>query len=78
MASIALRIPDDDLASLDAEAAHDGSSRTQFVLDAVRAEIVRRHRLRVDEEVGRLLAEQADENRALAREFEATMADGLE
>jgi hypothetical protein len=75
MATITMRIPDDDLASIDAEA---GGNRTQFMLDIVRAELVRRHRERLDEEVGRILAEQADENRAIAREFDATLADGIE
>jgi hypothetical protein len=71
---VSLRVPDDELAEIDAEA---GENRTQFMLDAVRATIVRLKRERLDAEVGRLLAESADENLAIANEFEQTLSDGI-
>lgn len=75
MATVTLRIPDDFLAEIDAEA---GDNRTQFILNAARAAIKRIKRERLDEEVGRLLAEGADESIAIDHEFAHTLLDGLE
>jgi metal-responsive CopG/Arc/MetJ family transcriptional regulator len=75
MATVTLRIPDDVLAEIDAEA---GNNRTQFILNAARAAIVRIKRERLDEEVGRILVEDAIENLEINQEFAHTLLDGLE
>jgi uncharacterized protein (DUF1778 family) len=72
--AITLRIPADELAAIDAEA---GENRTQFMLAAAREAVARLRRERLDAEVGRVLAEDADENLAILAEFAHTMADGL-
>jgi hypothetical protein len=75
MATVTLRIPDDVLAEIDAEA---GNNRTQFILNAARAAIVRIKRERLDEEVGRILVEDAIENLEINQEFAHTLLDGIE
>jgi metal-responsive CopG/Arc/MetJ family transcriptional regulator len=75
MAAVTLRIPDDVLAEIDAEA---GNNRTQFILNATRAAIVRIKRERLDEEVGRILVEDAIENLEINQEFAHMLLDGLE
>ena len=57
MATITLRVPDDVLAMIDAEA---GTNRTQFMLNATREAISRRQRERLDTEVSFLLLEDVD------------------
>jgi Arc/MetJ-type ribon-helix-helix transcriptional regulator len=74
--TITLRVPDADLAEIDAAAG--SGNRTQFVLAAVRESIQRRHRERLDAEVARILALDADENLAMVAEFDHAMADGLD
>jgi metal-responsive CopG/Arc/MetJ family transcriptional regulator len=75
MATVTLRIPDEFLAEIDAEA---GNNRTKFILDAAKAAIVALKRKRLDEEVGRILVADADENIAIDQEFSHTLRDGLE
>lgn len=73
--AITLRVPAEDLAAIDAEA---GENRTQFMLAAAREAVARARRERLDAEIGRILAEDADENLAILGEFAHTMADGLD
>jgi uncharacterized protein (DUF1778 family) len=75
MATITLRIPDEVLAMIDAEA---GDNRTQFMLNAAREAVRLRQRERVDAEVSRILLDDVDRDLAIARDFESTMADGLD
>ena len=75
MATITLRVPDDDLALIDAEAA---GNRTQFMLAAARAAALQRRRERLDEEVSRILTEDAETNLELLAELAPSMADGIE
>ncbi len=74
MAIVTLRIPDDVLAEIDAEA---GNNRTQFILNAAKAAIVALKRKRLDEEVGRILVADAAESLAIDDEFAHTLLDGL-
>lgn len=76
MPTITLRVPDADLAEIDAEAGP--GNRTQFVLTAVRETIQRRHRERLDAEVARILALDPDEQLAIDAEFGHAIGDGLE
>ncbi len=69
-----MRVPDDDLAEIDAEA---GSNRTRFILGAVRAHIAQRKRERLDHEIGRLLTDDGQEHLAIDREFAETLVDGF-
>jgi uncharacterized protein (DUF1778 family) len=75
MATITLRVPDEVLAMIDAEA---GDNRTQFMLNAAREAIRIRQRERVDAEVSRILLDDVDRDLAIAQDFESTMADGLD
>ncbi len=75
MAIITLRIPDDVLAEINAEA---GNNRTQFILNATKAAILALKRERLDAEVGRILVEDAHENLTIDKEFAHTLLDGLE
>jgi uncharacterized protein (DUF1778 family) len=75
VATITLRVPDDVLAMIDAEA---GDNRTQFMLNAAREAIRRRQRERTDAEVSRILLEDVERDVAIARDFESTLADGLD
>ena len=75
MAIITLRVPDEDLALIDAEA---GQNRTQFMLTAARELADRRRRERLDAEVSRILIEDAERDLSILAELSSTMADGLE
>jgi uncharacterized protein (DUF1778 family) len=75
MATITLRVPDDILAMIDAEA---GSNRTQFMLNAAREAISRRQRERLDAEVSFLLLEDVDRDMAIAHDFAPTISDGID
>ena len=74
MPRISLLIGDDDLAIIDAAAT---PNRTAFMVAAAKEVARRVQRARDDDEVARICAETADEDRALAAEFECTLADGL-
>ena len=52
---VTIHVPDDVLADIDAEA----KKRTQFILNATRAALIRLKRERLDEQVGRLQCEDA-------------------
>ncbi len=73
--AITLRVPAEELAAIDAEA---GENRTQFMLAAARDAVARARRARLDAEIGRILAEDAEENLAILGEFAHTMSDGLD
>ena len=75
MTTITLRVPDDVLALIDAEA---GNNRTQFMLNAAREAISRRQRERLDAEVSFLLLEDVERDVAIADDFAPTMNDGLD
>jgi len=75
MATITLRVPDDVLAAIDEEA---GNNRTQFMLNAAREAIRLRRRERVDAEVSRILLDDVERDLEIARDFESTLADGLD
>lgn len=75
MATITLRVPDDELAAIDAEA---GDNRTQFMLAAAREAVQRRRRERLDAEVSRILLDDAERDVAILKDFAPTMSDGLE
>lgn len=72
--AVTIRVPDHVLADIDAEA----KNPPQFILNATRAALLRLKRERFDEEVGRQLCEDAEENLAIAQEFEHTLTDGIE
>lgn len=74
MATITLRVPDDELAAIDAEA---GDNRTQFMLAAARDAVQRRRRERLDAEVSRILLDDAERDLAIVTDFGPTMSDGL-
>jgi uncharacterized protein (DUF1778 family) len=75
MATITLRVPDDVLDLIDAEA---GDNRTQFMLNAACEVIARRQRERTDAEVSRILLEDVERDLAILSDFEPTMGDGLD
>lgn len=75
MATITIRVPDEDLAAIDAAA---GGNRTQFMLAAAREAAQRYQRARLDAEVSRILLEDADRDRAVLDDLSGSMADGLE
>jgi uncharacterized protein (DUF1778 family) len=76
MATITLRVPEDDLASIDEVAG--AQNRTQFMLAAAREAVARVRRERVDAEVARILAEGADEDRLVSEEWSSVAADAIE
>jgi len=67
-------IPAEDLALIDSVAS---PNRTAFMVAAAREAAKRLAREREDEELARILDENADEDKALLREFAGTMGDGL-
>ncbi len=75
MTTITLRVPDDVLALIDAEA---GNNRTQFMLNAAREAIARRRRERLDAEVSFLLLEDVERDVTIADDFAPAMNDGLD
>ena len=74
MRTITLRVPDDVLALIEAEA---GDDRTQFMLHAALEAVRLRKRERTDAEVSRLLLEDAERDLTIARDFALTVADGV-
>jgi hypothetical protein len=74
MAKISMLIKDDDLAEIDAQA---GGNRTAFMVEAALERARHRRRDFEDAEIERLCAENADETLAVYRDWEVTMADGL-
>ena len=68
MTTITLRVSDDDLALIDAEA---GDNRTQFIRNAARktVRLRRRQRRRLDAEVSRILLEDAERDLTVMRGF---------
>ena len=74
MTKISMVVPDDDLALIDAVAK---PNRSAFMLAAAKQAALRRHRELLDAEIARCLAETADEDRALAKEFAGVAGDGL-
>lgn len=75
MAKISMLIADELLAEIDAQA---GGNRTAFMVAASleRARTVRRERL--DREIAESLEADADADMATYRDWEPTMADGLD
>jgi predicted transcriptional regulator len=76
MATITIRVPDEELANIDEIAGPN--NRTQFMLEAARRAVAQRRRQRLVDEVGRLCAESAEENLAVVDDWSVTMADGIE
>ena len=74
MPKISMLIADDDLALIDAAAT---PNRTAFMVAAAKEVALRVQRAKEDAEILRILAESADDDRALLDEFAATTADGL-
>lgn len=74
MATITIRVPDEDLAAIDAAA---GGNRTQFMLAAALEAAERYQRARLDAEVSRILREDADRDRTVLDDLSGSMADGL-
>jgi uncharacterized protein (DUF1778 family) len=74
MAVITLRIPDEELALIDAEA---GGNRTQFMLTAAHEAAERLRRARFDAEISGILLEDVERDLAINDDFSAAMSDGL-
>lgn len=74
MPRISLLVGEDDLAIIDAAAR---PNRTAFMVAAAKEVALRVQRARDDDEIARICAETADEDRALAAEFASTLPDGL-
>jgi uncharacterized protein (DUF1778 family) len=74
MAVITLRIPDEELALIDAEA---GGNRTQFMLAAAHEAAERLRRARFDAEIADILLEDVERDLAINDDFSAAMSDGL-
>jgi hypothetical protein len=74
MAKISMIVPDEELALIDEFAS---PNRTAFMLRAVREAIAGLQRARTDAEIERCLAETAEDDVALSREFAGVSADGL-
>jgi len=74
MAIITLRVPDEELALIDAEA---GGNRTRFMLMAAHETARRLRRARFDAEVSRILLEDVERDQAISDEFSVTLSDGL-
>jgi uncharacterized protein (DUF1778 family) len=75
MPRISLLVSDEDLAIIDAAAS---PNRSAFMVAAAREVAARIRRARIDAEVAAAVAESADEDRELAREWDCTLMDGLE
>jgi hypothetical protein len=69
-------VPDDELASIDEAAGPN--NRASFILTAAREAVVRLRRERLDAEVGRVLAESAEDDLATLADWSVIMADSLE
>jgi uncharacterized protein (DUF1778 family) len=75
MPKISMLIPEDVLAEIDAQA---GGNRTSFMVAAAieRARTLKRDQ--IDREIATTLTANATENAAAYRDWEPTLADGLE
>jgi len=67
-------LSDEDLAIIDAAAS---PNRTAFMVAAAKEVAIRLRRAREDAEIEAIMRENADEDVALAQEFESTLSDGL-
>lgn len=74
MAKISMLIADELLAEIDAQA---GGNRTAFMVAAALERARAVHRQRVDREIAESVDANPDDDLALYRDWEATMADGL-
>lgn len=75
MPRISLLVSDEDLAIIDAAAS---PNRSAFMVGAAKEVAARIHRARIDAEVAAAVAESAEDDLRLAREWECTLMDGLE
>jgi hypothetical protein len=75
MPKISMLIPEEALAEIDAQA---GGNRTSFMVTAAieRARTLKRNQ--IDREIAATLTANAAENAATYRDWEPTLADGLE
>jgi hypothetical protein len=67
-------LSDEDLAIIDAAAS---PNRTAFMVSAAKEVALRMRRAREDAEIEAIMRENADDDAALAQEFESTLGDGL-
>jgi hypothetical protein len=74
MPRISMLIPDDSLALIDSVA----ENRTAFMIEAATQAARRRKRELMDAEVRRICAEDSDLYASVSREWEGTLADGLD
>jgi hypothetical protein len=74
MPRISMLVPDEALELIDSVS----DNRTAFMVQASVREARKRRRQLVDAEVARICRETAERDRAIAREWESTLADGLE
>ena len=75
MAKISLSVDDALLAEIDAQA---GGNRTAFMVAASLERARALHRERVDRELAAILDADVDADMALYRDWESTLADGLD
>ena len=75
MAKISMLIPDDALAEIDESA---GGNRTAFMLAAALRQAREMRRLREDEEVAAACIAHPERDAQLMRDWEITMADGID
>lgn len=73
MPKISMLIPPDALELIDSVS----GNRTAFMVDAAVAEAKRRRRELEDAEITRICRANAKRDRAVAKEWEATLGDGL-
>jgi hypothetical protein len=74
MAKVSMLIPDDALAEIDASAR---GNRRAFMIAASLRRARELRRVREDREITELCAEHAEGDRAVARDWEQTLGDGL-
>jgi hypothetical protein len=74
MPRISMLLSDEDLAIIDAAAA---PNRTVFMVAAAREAAMRIRRARADDEIESIMRENAENDAALAAEFDSTLEDGL-
>lgn len=68
-------VPDDALAAIDALA---GGNRSAFMIEAALDRVRRLKRELIDSEIEAAMSENAERDLAVYREWEGTMADGLD
>ena len=74
MPRISMLLSDEDLLIIDAAAS---PNRTAFMVAAAREAAMRVRRAREDAEIEAIMRENADDDVALAAEFDSTLEDGL-